>query len=84
MVLIVESSLCRHMETYMGGGVKGWNIGLLAESVDKKKQLKRLRVKYAHKILRSVINTLHEDILVQAKQHDRLPTDKKKWPTNLK
>ncbi|KAL8256197.1 hypothetical protein R6Q59_031264, partial [Mikania micrantha] len=36
----------RHMETYMGGGVKKWKTGLLQESKAQNKQLNQLRFKY--------------------------------------
>ncbi|KAL8223259.1 hypothetical protein R6Q57_020658 [Mikania cordata] len=48
----------RHMETYMGGGPKKWNCGLMNESKGQNKQLNQLRFKYLCKILMSNVNFL--------------------------
>ncbi|KAL8251986.1 hypothetical protein R6Q59_035679 [Mikania micrantha] len=73
----------RHMETYMGGGVKKWKTGLLQESEAQNKQLNQLRFKYLCKILLSNVNFLKEDVLVQAIEHDSLATNKKQWPKTV-
>ncbi|KAL8245052.1 hypothetical protein R6Q59_011310 [Mikania micrantha] len=61
----------RHMKTYMGGGVKGWKCGLLQESEGQRRQLQQLRIKYLCKILTSPVNILKDDIIVQAREHDK-------------
>ncbi|KAL8209435.1 hypothetical protein R6Q57_006167 [Mikania cordata] len=52
----------RHMETYMCGGPKKWNYGLMKEPEGQNKQLNQLRFKYLCKILMSNVNFLKEDI----------------------
>ncbi|KAL8241159.1 hypothetical protein R6Q59_014514 [Mikania micrantha] len=74
----------RHMETYMGGGVKGWKCGLLQESEGQRRQLQQLRIKYLCKILTSPLNILKDDIIMQARQHDNLEPKKKQWPKTIK
>ncbi|KAJ9541387.1 hypothetical protein OSB04_027893 [Centaurea solstitialis] len=43
----------RHMETYMGGGSRGWYTGFTTEEPSQKKQIENLRIKYCTKILLS-------------------------------
>ncbi|KAL8218114.1 hypothetical protein R6Q57_021487 [Mikania cordata] len=74
----------RHMETYIGGGVKGWKCGLLHESDAQSRQLQQLRIKYLTKILTSTVNFLKDDIIVQAVEHDNLDPKKKQWPKTIK
>ncbi|KAL8215732.1 hypothetical protein R6Q57_022569 [Mikania cordata] len=62
----------RHMETYMGGGVKKWMTGLHQESEAQSKQLNQLHFKYLCKILLSNVNILKDDVVVQAREHDSL------------
>ncbi|KAL8228645.1 hypothetical protein R6Q59_000552 [Mikania micrantha] len=73
----------RHIETYMGGGVKKWKTGLLQECEAQNKQLNWLRFKYLCKILLSNVNFLTEDVLVQARELDSLAQNKKQWPTTV-
>ncbi|KAL8213940.1 hypothetical protein R6Q57_003389 [Mikania cordata] len=74
----------RHMETYMGGGVKGWKCGLLQEFDGQRRQLQQLRIKYLCKILTSTINILKDDIILQAREHDNHDPKKKQWPKTIK
>ncbi|KAJ9555352.1 hypothetical protein OSB04_009966 [Centaurea solstitialis] len=57
--------LMRHMETYMGGGLRGWFTGLTTESETQKKQLQMLRIKYTGKILLGEYNLNKDDIVEQ-------------------
>ncbi|KAJ9556025.1 hypothetical protein OSB04_010639 [Centaurea solstitialis] len=43
--------LMRHMETYMGGGSRGWFTGLPTEAEGHKKALQTLIIKYTWKLL---------------------------------
>ena len=43
--------LMRHMETYMGGGARGWYTGLTNEGQLQDKQVASLRKKYTAKML---------------------------------
>ncbi|KAL8216051.1 hypothetical protein R6Q57_022888 [Mikania cordata] len=54
----------RHMETYMGGGVKGCRCGLVNKFDVQRKQLHQLRIKHLYKILTSSVNFLKDDVLV--------------------
>ncbi|KAL8232455.1 hypothetical protein R6Q57_002233 [Mikania cordata] len=74
----------RHMETNMGGGVKGWKCGLLQESDGQRRQLQQLRIKYLCKILTSTVNILKDDIIVQAREHDTLDRKKKQSSKTIK
>ncbi|KAL8232450.1 hypothetical protein R6Q57_002228 [Mikania cordata] len=74
----------RHMETYMGGGVKGCKCGLLQESDGQRRQLQQLRIKYLCKILTSTVNILKDDIIVQAREHDTLDRKKKQSSKTIK
>ncbi|KAL8195559.1 hypothetical protein R6Q57_025962 [Mikania cordata] len=71
------------METYMGGGSKKWNSGLLNESERQNKQLNQLRFKYLCKIIMSNVNFLKEYILAQSRKHDEMDEKKKKWPKTI-
>ncbi|KAL8204344.1 hypothetical protein R6Q57_009967 [Mikania cordata] len=73
----------RHMETYMGGGLKKWKTGLNPESEAQRRQLNQLRFKYLCKIHLSSINILKDDVLVQARDHDSLDQKKKQWPKTI-
>ncbi|KAL8226975.1 hypothetical protein R6Q57_016807 [Mikania cordata] len=73
----------RHMETYMGGGLKKWKTGLNTESDAQRRQLNQLRFKYLCKILLSSINIVKDDVLVQARDHDSLDQKKKQWPKTI-
>ncbi|KAJ9555072.1 hypothetical protein OSB04_009686 [Centaurea solstitialis] len=58
----------RHMETYMGGGSRGWYTGFTAEGPGQKKQIENLRIKYCTKILLSdqnICKKLVEEEVVQ-------------------
>ncbi|KAJ9552582.1 hypothetical protein OSB04_016627 [Centaurea solstitialis] len=46
-----------HMETYMGGGSRGWHTGFTTEVPGQKKQIENLRMKYCTKILLSEQNS---------------------------
>ncbi|KAL8215167.1 hypothetical protein R6Q57_004616 [Mikania cordata] len=70
----------RHMETYMGGGLKRWKTGLNPESESQRRQLNQLRFKYLCKILLSNVNILKYDVVIQARDHDSLDQKKKQWP----
>ncbi|KAL8209301.1 hypothetical protein R6Q57_006033 [Mikania cordata] len=74
----------RHMETYIGGGVKRWKCGLVNESYAQCKQLNKLRIKYLCKIRNSSVNFLKDDVLVYAKTHDVDPEKKKIAKDNFK
>ncbi|KAL8199695.1 hypothetical protein R6Q57_013263 [Mikania cordata] len=76
-VVDCEVFCMRHMETYMGGVVKGWRCGLLNESDAQCRQLNQLLIKYPCKILTSSVNFLKDDILVQAREHDGLDQKKR-------
>ncbi|KAL8244170.1 hypothetical protein R6Q59_010428 [Mikania micrantha] len=67
----------RHMETYMGGGLKKWKTGLNQESESQSRQLNQLRFKYLCKILLSNVNILKDDVVVQARDHDSMDQNKK-------
>ncbi|KAJ9556447.1 hypothetical protein OSB04_011061 [Centaurea solstitialis] len=56
--------LMRHMETYMGGGVRGWYTRLTTECETQKKQLHMLRIKYTAKLLLGEYN-LSKDIVLE-------------------
>ncbi|KAH6761356.1 hypothetical protein C2S51_018305 [Perilla frutescens var. frutescens] len=59
----------RHMETYMGGGIKNWSIGLRKIFLS---QLKKVRVKYCAEIL-SAVNNVHKSRNIDgAKWHFRV------------
>ncbi|KAL8215790.1 hypothetical protein R6Q57_022627 [Mikania cordata] len=73
----------RHMETYIGGGVKGRRCGLVNESDAQCKKLNQLMRKYLCKILTSSVNLLKDDVLVQAITHDGLDPKKKQWPKTI-
>ncbi|KAL8215373.1 hypothetical protein R6Q57_004822 [Mikania cordata] len=60
----------RHMETYMGGGLKKWKTGLNPESEAQRRQLNQLRFKYLCKILLSNVNILKDDVVIQARDHN--------------
>lgn len=55
----------RHMETYMGGGVRHWDAGLQAKGKQQKMLLNRLRQKYTAKFIMSTINSLREDVIAR-------------------
>ncbi|KAL8251715.1 hypothetical protein R6Q59_035408 [Mikania micrantha] len=73
----------RHMETYMGGGLKKWKTGLNPESEAQRRQLNQLRFKYLCKILLSNVNILKDDVVIQARDHDSLDQKKKQWPKTV-
>ncbi|KAL8210167.1 hypothetical protein R6Q57_006899 [Mikania cordata] len=73
----------RHMETYMGGGLKRWKIGLNPESESQRRQLNQLRFKYLCKILLLNVNILKYDVVIQARDHDSLDQKKKQWPKTV-
>ncbi|KAJ9565598.1 hypothetical protein OSB04_001564 [Centaurea solstitialis] len=54
--------LMRHMETYMGGGARGWFVGLPTEAEGHKKALEILRIKYTWKLLLGEYNQFKDDI----------------------
>ncbi|KAJ9566178.1 hypothetical protein OSB04_002144 [Centaurea solstitialis] len=54
--------LMRHMETYMGGGVRGWYTGLSVEGPSQKRQIEHLRMMYCTKILLSDENTCKQQV----------------------
>ncbi|KAL8232397.1 hypothetical protein R6Q57_002175 [Mikania cordata] len=69
----------RHMETYMGGGLKKWKTGFNPESEAQSRQLNQLRFKNLCKILLSNVNILKDDVVVQARDHDSLDQNKRTW-----
>ncbi|KAL8210425.1 hypothetical protein R6Q57_004862 [Mikania cordata] len=72
----------RHMETYMGGGLKKWKTELNPESEAQRRQLNQLRFKYLCKILLSNVNILKDDVGIQARDHDSLDQKKETMAKN--
>ncbi|KAL3630673.1 hypothetical protein CASFOL_023657 [Castilleja foliolosa] len=56
----------RHMETYMGGSLRGWKSGL---SKNNSRQMKALRAKYAATILGSDMNIHRVRVVSEAKKY---------------
>lgn len=73
----------RHMETYMGGGLKNWKSGLLNESTDQKTQLNRLRCKYVTKIIKSEVNLCKDDILREVEAYKKKDQSERVIPKKI-
>ncbi|CAH9107496.1 unnamed protein product [Cuscuta europaea] len=63
----------RHIETYKGEGLMGWDCGLRH---DDKKQLLGLRVKYTAFVLLEEINEMKMENLFKTKEYAKLKTNK--------
>ncbi|CAM8956025.1 unnamed protein product [Rhodiola kirilowii] len=61
----------RCMETYFGGGVKGWNTGLRKEGAAQNAQLKLLRQRYLSEIVRFELNTVRSEVLRKSAEYRR-------------
>ncbi|GJR89287.1 hypothetical protein Tco_0213298 [Tanacetum coccineum] len=66
-----------HMESYNAGAVANWDCGLVAESGLQLDMLRRLRFKFATKILLHEINVHAQKMLDLAKEFDKLESDEK-------
>ncbi|GKB04789.1 hypothetical protein Tco_0832984, partial [Tanacetum coccineum] len=66
-----------HMESYIGQTAKSWDCGLVAESKLQCDMLRRLRFKYAIKILLHEINVHAPKMLELAKEFDKLDSREK-------
>ncbi|GKE64324.1 ulp1 protease family, C-terminal catalytic domain-containing protein [Tanacetum coccineum] len=66
-----------HMESYTGQTAKSWDCGLVAESKLQCDMLRRLRFKYAIKILLHEINVHAPKMLELAKEFDKLDSREK-------
>ncbi|GKA99284.1 hypothetical protein Tco_0827221 [Tanacetum coccineum] len=66
-----------HMECYNAGAVANWDCGLVAESGLQLDMLRRLRFKFATKILLHEINVHAQKMLDLAKEFDKLESDEK-------
>ncbi|KAL3651827.1 hypothetical protein CASFOL_004829 [Castilleja foliolosa] len=64
----------RHMETYMGGSLRGWKCGL---SKNNSRQMKALRAKYAAAILGSDMNLHRVRVISEGKKYyaEKVRTD---------
>lgn len=72
--------LMRHMETYKGEDVDGWNVDIEPESEysdDQQIQLDDLRKKYVTKILTSDMNLLKSSLHTKLRTYDKLPEEEK-------
>ncbi|CAM8953338.1 unnamed protein product [Rhodiola kirilowii] len=61
----------RLMETYFGGGVKGWKTSLRKEGVAQNAQLKLLRQRYLSEIIRFELNTVRSEVLRKSAEYRR-------------
>ncbi|GKB08466.1 ulp1 protease family, C-terminal catalytic domain-containing protein [Tanacetum coccineum] len=66
-----------HMESYNAGAVANWDCGLVAEYGLQLDMLRRLRFKFATKILLHEINVHAQKMLDLAKEFDKLESDEK-------
>ena len=66
-----------HMESYMGEAPSKWDCGLVAESKDQLDLLRRLRFKFATKMLLHELNVHREKMLEEAKEFDKLDSESK-------
>ena len=70
--------LMRHMETYMGSGLKNWKCGFKNEVSDQQKQIYELRKNYTSKILKSDINMNKKTVLYEVEEYRYKPNDANK------
>ncbi|PWA53295.1 Peptidase C48, SUMO/Sentrin/Ubl1 [Artemisia annua] len=66
-----------HMESYMGEAPSKWDCGLVAESKEQFDMLRRLRFKFATKMLLHELNVHREKMLDEAKEFDKLDCEVK-------
>ncbi|PWA72843.1 hypothetical protein CTI12_AA072740 [Artemisia annua] len=66
-----------HMESYMGEAPSKWDCGLVAESKEQFDMLRRLRFKFATKMLLHELNVHREKMLDEAKEFDKLDSEVK-------
>lgn len=70
--------LMRHMETYQGGPITKYDSGLLVESEEQSRQIRKLRKKYATKILLSSLNIHVDLVLNESDAFARIPVKERK------
>ncbi|PWA46454.1 hypothetical protein CTI12_AA511590 [Artemisia annua] len=66
-----------HMESYMGEAPSKWDCRLVAESKEQFDMLRRLRFKFATKMLLHELNVHREKMLDEAKEFDKLDSEVK-------
>ena len=65
-----------HMESYMGEAPSKWDCGLVAESKDQFDLLRRLRFKFATKMLLHEHNVHREKMIDEAEEFDKVDREK--------